>query len=229
MEFDEWLDSGVEFAIRGQGFRVEPPSALTVVRMHRLMLDGGQEWVKNERAEVRRLLGGAWGAMSDAGVAEQEALFAARAVVANYLDSAERALKEWTLDQSEPKPVEPAGPIVVCGITLCAEDGEEPPGTRGEFDPGGGRYDPKLGQREWYFPEKLAPAFQRKDDEKCSWAEILGSWDAIELDFQSMGVDLTPDLLDARPWRWLAVRLAAILGNPNGRARRVIQAKKAGV
>lgn len=226
MEFDEWLDSGTEFSIGGRTYRVEPPSALAVLRLHRVAVDSPAAVF--EREHVSTVLGGTWTEMLDAGVAEAAAMHAGRAVVANYLDSAERALSVWTLQPMKPREQVPKGPIVVHGLTLV--DGEEPPGTLGPGDPGGGPYDAKLGQREWYFPAKWAPKYSKippaPRDTTIGWRHILGAWDALTIDLQAWGVDLTPELLGARPWQWLAVRLSALLGDPTSRIRRTIDARK---
>ena len=220
MRFDDWLDPGVSFTIGGREFRVESPSALTVLRWHRLALDDGGA---DAAGEVRRALGATWGVLNDAGVAEAAVLHAGRAVIANYLDSADRALAVWTMRRDEPaKP--PERPTHVHGIELLPE--EDPPGTLGPDDPGGGRYNRRTKVRDYYFPPEWAPSYQAKLNPTVKWGDILAAWDAVLIDFDTRGHDLTTEFLDSRPWHWLAVRLAAVLADPTSRTSRYIESRR---
>lgn len=222
MQFDDWLDPGLTFAVGGREYRVVSPSALTVLRWHRMVLDPSDKG--DDRIEAERALGVVWQELADNGVSESAALHAGRAVIVNYLDSAERALAVWTLRRDPPKPV--VRPTVVHGVRLL--DNEDPPGTLGPDDPGGGRYNRRTKQRDYYFPAEWAPSFQAKLRNKSmvQWSDILGAWDAVIVDFDHLGHDLTTGLLDARPWHWFAVRLAAVLGDPGSRTSRLIEAHK---
>lgn len=179
----------------------------------------------DDYAEARTALGPVWEQLRRDGVAEAKALHAGRAVIVNYLDSADRALAVWTLRRDEPVKVE--RPTHVHGIELL--DTEDPPGTLGPDDPGGGRYNRRTKQRDYYFPPEWAPSYQAKLKPTVQWSDILDAWDAVLIDFDTLGHDLTVDLLAHRPWHWLAVRLAAVLGNPGSRTSRLIESKREGV
>lgn len=236
-QFDEWLDSGLILPIGGREFRVEPPSALTILRLHRLMAEKKRRWTSaTERAEIERVLGHTWNEMSTAGVPELKALHAGRVAITHFTDSAENALATWKFepipDRAEP-PVAPKRKPTIWLVDTTDPSVEDPPGTINDMDPGGGPYRPEYGDRLWYGPQEAAPAYQPKkaDDIDIRWTDILDAWDAVCVDFQMSpwNIDLSSGVLDDRPWQWLAVRLQIILGDPSSRARRTIETRKAAV
>ena len=234
-QFDEWLDSGLILPIGGREFRVEPPSALTVLRLHRRLAGSDHSWTATEeRSEIERVLGRTWNEMADAGVPELKAIHAGRTAITHFADSAANALATWRF-QKIPDQTAPAAPVrrqpSIYGVD--PDDSVDPPGTINEMDPGGGPYRPEFGDRIWYSPPEMAPAYNRQakndDDLQISWTDILEAWDAICIDFQMSpwNLDLSSGVLDQRPWQWLAVRLQVILGEPHSRTRRTIEARKA--
>lgn len=235
-QFDEWLDSGLILPIGGREFRVEPPSALTILRLHALLSNKDQRWTSvAERLEIERVLGDTWTEMVAAGVPELKALHAGRVAITHFTDSAANALATWKFQQI-PDRVTPEAPRKrkpsIFGVD--PPDSIDPPGTINEMDPGGGPYRPEYGDRIWYNPPEMAPAYQPKKDDAdidIRWSDILHAWDAVCVDFQMhpWNIDLSSGVLDERPWQWLAVRLQVILGEPNSRARRTIEARKAAV
>lgn len=235
-QFDEWLDSGLILPIGGREFRVEPPSALTVLRLHRRLADDNRSWTSTEeREEIERLLGASWNEMVAAGIPELKAIHAGRTAITHFADSAANALATWkfqpTTDRVAPVATPRRKPTVWM-VDTTDPNVEDPPGTINEMDPGGGPYRPEYGDRLWYRPAKDAPAYQppvKDEDPDIRWADILGAWDAVCIDFQMnpWNIDLSSGVLEQRPWQWLAVRLQVILGEPTSRARRTIEARKA--
>ncbi|WP_207842608.1 DUF7426 family protein [Williamsia soli] len=236
-QFDEWLDSGLILPIGGREFRVEPPSALTILRLHSLLADKEQRWTSTtERVEIERVLGGTWTEMVDAGVPELKALHAGRVAITHFTDSAANALATWKFqpiaDRITTPEQAPKRKPTIWLVDTTDPMAEDPPGTINEMDPGGGPYRPEFGDRLWYRPAKDAPAYQppKKDDDlDIQWSDILDAWDAVCVDFHMhpWNIDLSSGVLDERPWQWLAVRLQVILGEPNSRSRRTIEARKA--
>lgn len=47
-----------------------------------------------------------------------------------------------------------------------------------------------------------------------SWQEILHYWNAIEADFQDLGIDFGSGILRERSWRWFTVRVTGLLTKP---------------
>lgn len=233
-EFDEWLDPGtvLTFTEDGPEYRVEPPSALVMLRIHQEITDGKALDEHAERQAIIDILGPTWDKMAADGVADIAAHHAGRAVLARYLDSAETALQVWTFAPPKEPPKPPERPTVsIKGI--APDDAVDPPGTINEYDPGGGPYIPELGIRVWANPMEYAPAArqhveEKRDDERAAWSDIFTSWEALEVDFASFfHLDLTPELLTAKSWRWFAVRLSRILGDPDTLTSRMISLRKA--
>ncbi|QFP96629.1 tail assembly chaperone [Gordonia phage Denise] len=232
-EYDEWLDSStvLTFDESGPEFRVEPPSALAMLGIHRRLTEGGEFAEHDERQAIITVLGNTWREMAEAGIAEAYVLHSGRAVLSRYLQSAAAALDFWTFTPPKPR-AEPERPKVsIKGI--APDDAVDPPGTINDYDPGGGPYIPELGIRTWANPMEFAPAAQQKtvqrgDDERASWSDIFATWEAIEIDFATIFIcDLTPTLLAEQSWRWFAVRLSRILGDPDSLASRMISLRKA--
>ena len=232
-EYDEWLDSStvLTFDEGGPEFRVEPPSALAMLGIHRRLTEGGEFAEHDERQAIITVLGNTWRELSEAGIAEAYVLHSGRAVLSRYLQSAAAALDFWTFTPPKPR-AEPERPKVsIKGV--APDDAVDPPGTINDYDPGGGPYIPELGIRTWANPMEFAPAAQQKtvqrgDDERASWSDIFATWEAIEIDFATIFIcDLTPTLLEEKSWRWFAVRLSRILGDPDSLASRMISLRKA--
>lgn len=232
-EFDEWLDSGtiLTFTEDGPEFRVEPPSALTVLTLRRRLADGAALNDAIEHEFIVQILGATWEALREAGVAEIAAIHAGRAVLTRYLASADAALKLWRFepDDDQPKPEEKRGPSI---YGVDPDDSIDPPGTINDYDPGGGPYIPDKGIRVWAYPMEYAPAFQQQqaeqERERAEWPDIFDAWEAVEIDFAHLfHVTISPDLLAAMPWRTFGIRLSRILGDPSTFTSRIIEARKA--
>lgn len=231
-QFDEWLDSGLVLPIGGHEFRVESPSALTVLTLHHRR-ETQSVTEGTEREDIRLILGDTWQHMIDAEVAELSAYHAGRTALVHYLNSADAAIDVWTFTPptvaEEPEPQQKRGPSIK-GVD--PDDSVDPPGTINDYDPGGGPYIPEMGIRMWAYPMEFAPAYSDQiadDHERAEWLDIFAAWECLELDFAHiLHLDLTPDLLADRPWRWFAVRLSRILGDRDTLASRFISAQKAG-
>lgn len=231
-EYDEWLDSStvLTFTEDGPEFRVEPPSALAMLSIHRRLIDGGTYAEHDERQAIITVLGDTWQAMADAGIAEAYVLHSGRAILSRYLQSADAAIDVWTFTPPKER-AEPERPKVsIYGVD--PDDSIDPPGTINDYDPGGGPYIPEMGIRRWSYPMEYAPinqkVEQRSDEDRASWADIFATWEAIEIDFATIFLrDLTPALLEEKSWRWFAVRLTRILGDPDTLASRMISLRKA--
>lgn len=233
-EFDEWLDSGIvlTFTEDGPEFRVEPPSALTVLRLRRRLVDDRPLNDGVEHDAIIEILGDTWDRMAAAGIPELVAVHAGRAVLTRYLDSADSAIKVWTFTPEEPtpEPEKPRGPSI---YGVDPDDSVDPPGTINAYDPGGGPYMPDKGIRVWAYPMEFAPINQQqveqdREHERASWSDIFAAWEAVEVDFaQIFHCDITPELLAARQWRWFAVRLTRVIGDPDSFSSRLISTRKA--
>ncbi|QHB37243.1 tail assembly chaperone [Gordonia phage Gudmit] len=233
-EFDEWLDPAtvLTFTEDGPEYRVEPPSALVMLQIHQKIAEARALGEHDERQAIISILGPTWDKMAADGVADITAHHAGRAVLARYLDSAETALQVWTFSppKDPPKPPEPQK-VSIYGVD--PDDSIDPPGTINQYDPGGGPYMPDKGIRVWAYPMEFAPVNQnqpdeKRDDERAAWADIFTSWEALEVDFASFfHLDLTPELLTEKSWRWFAVRLSRILGDPDTLTSRMISLRKA--
>jgi len=226
-QFDEWLDSGLTFPYRGVEYRVEPPSALTVLTLHRTRTDGHlNDGV--ERDAVQRILGATWDAMVADGVPATAVLHIGRTALTHYLDSAESARLTWKFESTPEKPAAEKrdGPSIK-GVD--PDDSVDPPGTINEYDPGGGPYIPDMGIRVWAYPMEYAPAFQKRPDTDApTWTELFEVWDAVDIDFQTLlRIDLAPTWLESVPWQRFSVRLAVILGDQSSLTRRLLTARKA--
>lgn len=57
-----------------------------------------------------------------------------------------------------------------------------------------------------------------------TWADLLERWDLVEADLhQAYGIDMEDrELLRRRSWRWLRVRIAGLLSDPDSRICRAI-------
>jgi hypothetical protein len=93
----------------------------------------------------------------------------------------------------------------VRGKSTSAEQGGAP---NGDPDPyGRGHYDESTGLSEWYdYPEGHQSGL--------TWARLLEHWSLIEADLQDAGIDTGSGILRERSWRWLAVRIGALLAKP---------------
>ncbi|ROZ89013.1 hypothetical protein [Gordonia sp. OPL2] len=231
-QFDEWLDSGLVLPIRGHEFRVEPPSAMTILCLHRRLIS---EKINDatEREDIRAVLGPTWQKMCDAGIPDSMAMHAGRTAVMKYLDDAEAAIGVWNFEApTEPeREPEKRGPSI---YGVDPDDSIDPPGTISDLDPGGGPYMPDVGMRVWAYPPQYAPAYREQEVAEqqaantASWTDIFHAWDAIEIDFQILCQrDLTPELLEAKSWRWFAVRLSRILGDRSTLSSQYISSRKA--
>ncbi|WP_431840645.1 DUF7426 family protein [Gordonia hongkongensis] len=232
-EYDEWLDSStvLTFTEGGPEFRVEPPSALAMLSIHRRLSEGGEFAEHEERQAIITVLGETWRELAESSVPELAVLHSGRAVLSRYLQSAAAAIDVWTFTPPKER-AEPERPKVsIYGVD--PDDSIDPPGTINDYDPGGGPYMPDKGIRVWAYPMEFAPAAQQKterrsDDERASWSDIFATWEAIEIDFATIFLcDLTPTLLEEKSWRWFAVRLSRILGDPDTLASRLISLRKA--
>jgi len=47
-----------------------------------------------------------------------------------------------------------------------------------------------------------------------SWQDILIHWNAIEADFQDMGIDFGSGVLCERSWFWFTTRISGLLSKP---------------
>jgi hypothetical protein len=230
-QFDEWLDSGLAFTIGGREFRVESPSALTILSLHR-ELAGQKVNDATERDSIRAVLGDTWDEMQVAGIPELSALHAGRTAIAKYLDTADAALAVWQFRDPR-KPDDPPVRREPSIYGVAPDDAVDPPGTINDYDPGGGPYMPDKGLRVWAYPMECCPAAQpgyvpfEERTPKASWLDIFEAWDAIEMDFELFcHHDLTPELLRARSWRWFAIRLSRILGDRDSLSSRIIASRK---
>ncbi|QGJ87567.1 tail assembly chaperone [Gordonia phage Faith5x5] len=232
-EYDEWLDSStvLTFTEDGPEFRVEPPSALAMLSIHRRLSEGGEFAEHDERQAIITVLGKTWQEFADAGIAEAYVLHSGRAILSRYLQSSDVAIDVWTFTPPKTR-AEPERPKVsILGVD--PDDSIDPPGTINDYDPGGGPYIPEMGIRRWSYPMEYAPINQQKteqrsDEERASWSDIFATWEAVEVDFATIFLrDLTPALLEEMSWRWFAVRLSRILGDPDTLASRLISLRKA--
>lgn len=88
--------------------------------------------------------------------------------------------------------------------------GPEPGGQARLDEYGRGAFDPVTGVYEWYeIPDHLKPG----KGTPVSWEQILTRWALVEADLhETYGIDLGErDLLRARSWRWLRVRILGLL------------------
>jgi hypothetical protein len=86
------------------------------------------------------------------------------------------------------------------------------PGTAPNGDPdiyGRGQYNPDTGLSEYY-------EYPQGNRNGRTWREILTHWNAIEADFQDLGIDLASGILRERSWRWFAVRVMGLINKPPG-------------
>jgi hypothetical protein len=97
----------------------------------------------------------------------------------------------------------------VGGKSTSAESGGAPNGDPDAY--GRGAYDEETGLSEWYdYPEG------HTENGGLTWAKILTHWNLIEADLQDAGIDTGSGILAVRSWRWLAVRITALLAKPPG-------------
>lgn len=212
----EFLDSGLILPISGTRYRVEAPSARTVLTIYRDLFDDNHPRTRDaEMVHVALVLGSAWKQMLADQVPEALALRAGQAAVAVYTAGADTAITFWStggFDDPTPAPAQPVDPF-----------DDSAPGTYGPTDPGGGPYRAEYGDREWYNPPHFAPAFRNEPRPGAvTWRDILGHWSALELDFQQMGVDLEA-VIDHRTWRWFELRIHELVANPRSRLKRAIE------
>ncbi|AOE44293.1 tail assembly chaperone [Gordonia phage Eyre] len=236
-QFDEWLDSSTTVVLGkdDREFRVEPPSALTMIAIHRQAVDGLEALTDyEERQAIISVLGRTWQEMAEHGIPDLVAQHAGRAVLVRYLDSADAALNVWTFQppKAEAAPVPERPAVSILGV--APDDAKDPPGTINDYDPGGGPYDPVRGIRVWAYPMEFAPVNQQQkasemdEAERATWSDIFEQWDAIEIDFATiLRIDLSPALLAAQSWRWFEVRLSRVLGDPDTLTSRLISIRKA--
>ncbi|QTJ64974.1 hypothetical protein HYG77_04750 [Rhodococcus sp. ZPP] len=217
---DEYLDPGFRITIGGREFRVEAASADTVLRLQRKLADQPRWSRRQELDEIRRLLGSAWDDLVAARIAAEKVLRVGRAVTAKYTLDESAAVEYWTTGTVAPKSAatEPTAP-----------KDDSAPGRYGPFDPGGGTYREEFGDREWYNPPHMAPAFRKQAQarkRRITWPDLLELWTELELDFQSEGIDLGSDILTRRPWRWFEVRVARFVRTPTSQLRQAIDERK---
>lgn len=219
-DVDEYLDPGFRITIGEREFRVGAPSAATVLRLHRKLVTKPEWSLPAELDEIRKLLGNAWDDLVSAEIAELKILHVGRAVIAKHALDADAAIEYWTTGTIGAKPVETEPP---------KPKDDSVPGRYGPFDPGGGPYREEFGDREWYNPPHMAPAFNKQSQatkQNITWADLLESWTDLELDFQSVGIDLGSDILTRRPWRWFEIRVAHFVRTPTSQLRQAIAQRK---
>ncbi|QIS18528.1 DUF7426 family protein [Nocardia terpenica] len=205
-EFDEFLDPDLNLPVRGQPVRIASPTAWEGLRLRKLFADLDALTPEIERAEVRRLLGGAWDQLDQLGADATVIALAGRTALLHFGKGSDAAATFWN------------GEI---HADSADETDTSAPGYLGPDDPGGGPIDPVTGLRHWFNPPEMAPA--NTAALTLSWREILSRWRELELDLHTVfGVDVNSGVLHERPWRWLEVRIRDIANTPGTRLHRAI-------
>jgi hypothetical protein len=212
----EFLDSGLILPIDGVRYRVEAPSVTAVLQVYRDLFDDDFERTRDsELVHIALILGNAWKHMIDDGVPEALAIRAGQAALAVYTAGADVAITYWSTGRFDTDP-EPA-------VVSTDPFDDSAPGTYGAHDPGGGPYRAEYGDREWYNPPNFAPAFRNEPRPGAvTWRDILGHWNALEMDLQQMGIDLE-GVAGYRSWRWFEIRIHELIANPRSRLKRAIE------